>query len=904
MRFLVHRLLFLAIASGVLAGGAFLTTDAFGARWRDFIILQLAERGIHLEFDRLTLNPFGGLIARNVRWFNDAERRDLVAAVDRVNLDFDYGQLLNQAVDVESLELSEAHVSLPLDPERPNGTTVRVDNLNARIFLRGDVLEVRSATGVMGGIQLAVSGAVKLGALPKTKEEKEKARKSAEKRLAMIREHRMQFQKTIDWLAQFRFERPPELTVEVKGDMDRAEDLHANLAFVAPGLTFEDYICEEFSVEASYDAGLVDLKRVFLKDAIGELTASAHWRSGAQSLKFQLASSADLPRMASTFLKSELLREVVFYEAPHLSLEGEWFLEGEQSEKSRPIHAVGQLQCGRFSTRGEVFDGLAFDVGVSPDGFYFRELELLHKTGSLIAQALVHEDQGIRYRARLEMDPNVFLPFLRLEKTRQAIARFGFSANSSILFEVEGSGETMSFSDCRTHGRGDFRDFNYRGVPMKGLQADVEFFRKIMIFRDLEIQREEGEGRAREVYVDDENDWLRLTGVQTKLDAVAVISCFAPKTAALVAGYRLPNTTEVMLDGTIGWKDNRHNDFVVDFSATGGSGVYRLWDEDYRIASPKGLLKFKQAMLDLDIRGSLFGEFLQATGEVNVSKGSSDYDITVNAGTFPYEVFGEELDFDSMTAKVARKSGDLSFDIGATLMEGAFSLKGSMEAGRATEPYQGELKINGLSFERFAQTYTPDYETQGDLTGHFKFTGVNGDWSQLKGGGAALIVNGNLYAVPLLGPLTPLLGSFLPKPIQGYNVAKEASCTFEVTDGFVVTKDMEVETTVFRIVAGGKADYLHDEIDFTAQARVRGIGGLVFLPVSQLLEYQADGTIGEPKWSPTLLGLNKIGKTSTREAPSMEALREAEEIGANKAVPPETEEPPKRRFRLPFFRGK
>ena len=124
-----------------------------------------------------------------------------------------------------------------------------------------------------------------------------------------------------------------------------------------------------------------------------------------------------------------------------------------------------------------------------------------------------------------------------------------------------------------------------------------------------------------------------------------------------------------------------------------------------------------------------------------------------------------------------------------------------------------------------------------------------------------------------------------------------------MTDGFVVTKDMEAETSVFRIVAGGTADFIHDEIDFKAQARVRGIGGLVFFPVSQLLEYQANGTIGDPKWSPTLLGLNTIGKGSNRETPSMEALKEAEEIGANDSLPPQAEEPPKKKFLLPFFRG-
>ncbi len=671
MRALIQRLLFLSLASGALAGGAYLTTDAFSARWRSFVVGRLQERGVHIDFDGVSLNPLGGLVARNVRLFNDAERQHLVASVDRLNLDFDYGQLLNKKVEVESLELSHANVSLPIDPEKADSTVVRLEDLNARVFLQGNMLELKRAEGVLGGVRLALSGALKLAPPPKTKEEKERAKKSAKKRLELIRDHRMQIQSTLNWLAQFKFEREPQLIVEVNGDVEKADQIRARLTFLAPGLTFGNYVCEEFSIEAGYDAGLVDLKRVYLKDPLGDLTASAYWRRGAESLKFELSSSANLPELAATFLKSDVLREVVFYEPPHLSLEGQWFIDGPNAGLSRPVRAVGQLQSGRFSSRGEIFEGLALEAGAAPEGIYLRDVELRHKSGSLAAQAMVHEEQGIRYRARLQMDPHVFLPFIGREQTRKVIQRFGFRAESSILLDVEGRGPTTQFADCKNWGRGEFGDFTYQGVEMKGLSADLELFQKIIIFRDLEVEREEGTGRAKEVYVDDGDDWLRLTGVETKLDTVAIISCFAPPTAAAVAKYRLPDTTEVSLEGTIGWKDNSYNDFVVNFKVPDGSGTYRLWDEDYRINSPRGKLTFKETMLGLQIDASLFGEPLRATGKVNVAKGSSDYDITVKAGTFPYEVFGEELSFKNMTAKVASRSKDLTFDIDATLLEGS-----------------------------------------------------------------------------------------------------------------------------------------------------------------------------------------------------------------------------------------
>jgi hypothetical protein len=90
----------------------------------------------------------------------------------------------------------------------------------------------------------------------------------------------------------------------------------------------------------------------------------------------------------------------------------------------------------------------------------------------------------------------------------------------------------------------------------------------------------------------------------------------------------------------------------------------------------------------------------------------------------------------------------------------------------------------------------------------------------------------------------------LPRPIKGYNVAKEADCTFEVADGFVTTEDIEAMTTVFRVVSKGKVDFLEDRIQFEAQAKFRGLPGLVLFPVSEILEYVGEGTVGTPIWRP------------------------------------------------------
>jgi len=215
-----------------------------------------------------------------------------------------------------------------------------------------------------------------------------------------------------------------------------------------------------------------------------------------------------------------------------------------------------------------------------------------------------------------------------------------------------------------------------------------------------------------------------------------------------------------------------------------------------------------------------------------------------------------------------------------------------LNENRDPNPYDGELRMNALSYQRFAQVYSPGNESEGDITGHFKFTGRMNDWKALKGGGALSILNGNLMALPVLGPLTPVIGAILPSPIKGYNVAKEADCTFEVSDGFIVTQNIEAKSSSYHIFSRGNIDFIRDDIDFNAEVRMRGLGLLLF-PVTQLLAYKGSGTVGDAKWYPRIFG---GGNKDERKPPTEAELKAAQKIGGNPSKPAsESPAPPTRK---------
>lgn len=889
LRFLRRLPLFLA-ASFLLAGSVYLNTTAFHERWQGFVTGELAQHGVHLSFEHLTVNPFGGLVARGVKVFNDASKKHIVASVDRLNLDVDFGSLIEGKVKIDGMELLHASMALPVDPERPEQTVIELKDLSARAMLEERQLEIRHAEGLLSdGLRIMISGVLEL---PESKSDQPSP--SAQERLSAIREHRAQIQHGLDWLARFRAPHVPTLGVKVSGALDRPQDLKAELLFQADGLEFEDYVWRELVAEAEYDGGFVDLKRLHLMDHLGTLEATATWRIGADHLRFRLTSSADLPGLARAFFSSEQLREVVFYEAPQLALEGSIFLNKPKPEDFLPAEVTGRLDCGRFGSRGEVFNALSLNLGATPEGIFVRDALLKHKTGTLSLDLMNHRTQGFKYNLALRMDPNVFLPFVLRPKTREIIQRFSFDDTSQIDVKLTCAGPSPDLHECPSSGHGVLRNFRYKDVPFVSAEMDLMLFGDIQNYANVRIQRPDGPAEAELVFVnDDDNEkWLKLVNVHAVADAAGIVRAFAPKVADQIASYRFSAGTDVTANGTIGYKNNpQYNNYKVDFKNPVGGAHYVLWNEDYPINAPNGDVSIIGSMLHFDFSGRLFGDTLRAKGAVNLAPGVKGYDVEVRAGRFPYSVFGRKLPFEEVRAEVHNREGLARINIAADVLGGGMTLKGNLNDNREPNTYDGELRMNALSFQRFAQVYSPGNESVGDISGHFKFTGRMNDWKALKGGGALIVVNGNLLALPVLGPLTPIIGAFLPSPIKGYNVAKKADCTFEVADGFIVTENIEAESSAFRIFSRGNVDFIRDDIDFTAEVRMRGLGILLF-PVTQLLAYKGSGTLQNTHWSPRIFG---GGNKDERAPPTDKMLQEAQRIGGSPAKPKAPPAPPRQR---------
>lgn len=857
----LRRFITLALVAAAVGGGAYVKSEGFSRNWCDFVMEQFEKRNIYLTLDRLTLDPMEGLVARNIKIYQGPEHKVMLMEMDRLNLDLDYSKMMRNELFLEGVDLRQADVSVPVDPEDAHSEILTITDMNARLFLVGERVEIRKAEGTLFGLRVHLSGSL-LRPTGQGQETEEQARERQRRRRAAIHARRTLIVEAAKLLRNFESANAPTLNVEVNGDLDKPEELNATMQLTANGLRHGDYVCQELDATATYAGETVDLSRFHIKDHLGELEGSATWQLGGEHVDFHVRSTVDLPGLASSITPHEDFKEIVFYEPVELVVDGRYLMgSAVPPDAFLPLKCVGTMNARRFATRGQVLEGMEGSFGISPEGWHLREGLLRHETGTLSLQAMWQKSVGVRYKALLQLDPKIFLPFIPKPQLRDILKNFEFREESTIYAELEGSGKDPHM--IKTIAKAEARRFKYRGMEVSHITSDAELEGPVQIFRNVRLERHDGVAVAREVKCDARNFTVSLAGTTADVDPVALVNCFNPKVADVIARYRFDETPQASVDGII-FTRSPGTDLKVKFS-TLGTAHYVLWNEDYLINQPAGELLFQNGNVLFNVVGAAFGRPVTCKGSASLIPGSQNYSVDLHAGTFPYEVFGKDMPFQQLHTLAVCKEGMVDFDVNARVFDGAFTMKGRLDSRvNVLQPYEGEIRISSIEFKKFASVYSPDNDTDGDITGHFRFTGKLGDWKSLKGTGALAILNGNLYAVPILGPLTPLLGALLPRPIAGYNLAKEADCTYTVADGFVTTENFEALTGVFRLVVKGSIDFIEDRIQFEAQAKLRGLPGLVFFPVSEILEYVGEGSVGTPLWRPRYFSSTKEKKDFRR----------------------------------------
>lgn len=874
-RFKTFRLL---LTLGLIAGGIWLAVVAydrgFTEKWKNRIIQELEKHGIAAEIERLTIDPINGLTARNVVLYDLTNRQHRMAAISHLSLDVDLSRLVQGADFLRTVDLRRASLTLPVDPDAPSGPAVEMTDINARLHFSGERVDISRADADVSGIRINVRGSIDLPQRPAgNPEEVERQRRDRERQLLEIKKRRGLLREMLGFLEKFKSAGHTKamLTVQLNGPLADLQKLQANVRLQAEHLTCGTFQLQQLRAEADLSGGMVSLRQLDLADEHGKLTGQAFWRiADGEDIDFWLDSSVDAHALMKGLWNQPGLGEVVFYQPPHVHADGKILLHLKPEGLSLPMQAVARVDCRKFTTHGVIFDGFHADVAVREGEFYARNLLLEHESGNATGSLMKTGAGGLKYHVKWNLRLNAALPFVEAESVQQMLAAFSFQKDSSVSLEALGAGPDLDPTTWTGSVQGELRGFAYRDLPIKSVRADVTLAAGRCIVRNFLMQRPEGEVRVAQMNVTPEERIFELKELVCTTQPLPLVKVFLPWILKAVEPYTFAAPPVLKVDGIIYGLDTPKSDLMVQIASPGPCSAI-AGGQKYDLTRAAGTLHWKDDVLKLDLLAKGVAGMTQSgvtcerepdlkfEGQFGVGKklgkvsswdliAKSAEDVTIALG-------GRKIPAQNLVAKVMAQQTQINVEANARVYGGAVAANFRFPDVSQNVPYQGAVSIEKVSYASLAKLFDPNSKTLGDISGYLDFTALGASAASITGTGRIIIRDGDIFAIPLLGPLSKLVSTLLPVGNLIYSVAREATANLVVEKGTARTDKFEAQTSTFKLLVSGLVDFMNDRVDMTARLNLRGAPGLLLFPVSKLFEYEALGTLGEPGWQPKHLGI-------------------------------------------------
>ena len=233
---------------------------------------------------------------------------------------------------------------------------------------------------------------------------------------------------------------------------------------------------------------------------------------------------------------------------------------------------------------------------------------------------------------------------------------------------------------------------------------------------------------------------------------------------------------------------------------------------------------------------------ITAAGVIGVSKatsGKTNFNIRVNSAQYPmnYKFLGGDLRLKQVSASVSVLDKRIKVDnIKFHTLGGRVS--GNVDVrtpAAAPETYKGYMQWQQIDFRLLGIVYKFDHPEPGKLQGNILFSGEGDDIRKFNSTrGTFSLTQGNIFSVPLFGPLSNLINTFLPGKVRLNERIKTANANFEIKKGILYSNDLVCPTPSLSITGQGWVDLKKQTIDLTVRVNFRGLMGLVMLPVKIL----------------------------------------------------------------------
>src|SRR6266699_3108725 len=263
------RLTVIAMVAAIAGSGWYLAKKGFGRKWRQTIVQELHNRGVEASVRRLTLDPFRGLVAKDVRIYDYKKRESTLALISEISLDINYAALIHHEPFLNALDVRDAQITLPLKSAEGRVERAQLKNFRAHVYFPPEQIYVSQAEGIFCGMRISATGQLikRANYTPSPEISKEEW----QKRLSML-------QRAVTELQKFIFPRDhPSLQVKFSGDLAQMEDARVEATLRGRQWQRGQYEIRDLSATAEWVDQRLNIGRCEWKDHAGSFAGRATW---------------------------------------------------------------------------------------------------------------------------------------------------------------------------------------------------------------------------------------------------------------------------------------------------------------------------------------------------------------------------------------------------------------------------------------------------------------------------------------------------------------------------------------------------------------------------------------------------------------------------------------------------
>ena len=765
------------------------------------LLEKLRAQGIELQFTNLRLSWYRGFVAYNVRFGQTNQTNAPQFSARRVELPFSVVALRHFDFEIRGLVLSDGQLVWPINESNQPRRELRVENIKAAVrFLPGDEWQLANFQARFAGAALFLNGSLAHASAMRDWPFLHPDRTNAPDKL------QAQLRQFADLRDRFKFSRPPELRLNFYGEARDLPGFHLAASFLtadaatpwgAFGRTRLIVRSEGFSQTTNSPATSLLLVRVQTQVDGGGLDLRATLNAATREVDFLGTSDIDIRK----------IRTLLSEKADHWLGQFSW-------EKPPHIVAQGSLILPPFTNRhpdwrAELAPTLRLDGEFAMGRAAFREMPVL------AVQSHVTYSNSV------------------------------WRLTDLLVTRPEGELRAEHWTDEAT------RDYYWRIQGPFDLKAVRPF---------LELQQQHGLdllGLTTPPLLDAEiwGRWLEHKRIGFK-GTVGVSNCTFRGESVSIARTAVAYTN-LFLDFfhpevTRGEQHAAADGVGVDFA---GKVVY--------ITNAAGMLDAGVVTRAIGSKTAKIMEpyqFLQpplvhAYGWVSTETSRrANLHFTVEGGPFHWMKFNvphvagnvywrdETLLITNLSADFygGKLAGWTDFDFAAPI----------------GNDYRFDVRFNDAQLRPLIADLTHGTnQLEGIITGRLNVHHANtSDWNAMMGYGNIRLRDGLLWEIPVFGVFAPVLNALWPN--LGSGRASEGSATFVITNGTVLSDNLELKSPAMRMQYRGTVDFagnLNARVEAELLRNTPLLGPLVstvLWPITKILEYKVAGNLGQPQIEP------------------------------------------------------